>query len=344
MTDLKPSYLIHGDDHGAIGERRAGLRTLAEREGGAESVEALEGADATPAGAGRALAAMTLGLGWRVILVDGVERWKKAEVESELGPALANVGPETTIAFFAREEDRAKAPAALHEAVQKAGGQVVEQATVKVWELPKWVREQAATMGVELDLAAAKALVVLVGERQQRLLRELEKLALELDPPARADAPTRLDTQAIEGRAARSATQRAFVLADALLAGDSRAAVRSYVRLRGQGERLAGLAYLMASRLREGLAVAVRLQEGESRAQVKRSLRMPPRAADRFIEDVSRADVSRLREAVGALADLELNTRGGSQLPASRASEASLAEETVALRAIEACAAHLTAA
>jgi DNA polymerase III subunit delta len=345
LTDLlKPAYLIHGDDHGAIGERRAGLRTLAEREGGAESVEGLEGADGTPAGAGRALAAMTLGLGWRVILVEGVERWKKAEVESELGPALANMGPDTTIAFFAREEDRVKAPAALHDAVKQAGGQVVEQATVKVWDLPKWVREQAATMGIELDLPAAKALVGQVGERQQRLLRELEKLALELDPPVEPGAPRRLDAEAIEGRAARSATQRAFVLADALLAGDSRAAVRSYVRLRAQGERLSGLTYLMASRLREGLAVAVRLREGESRAQVKRSLRMPPRVAERFVEEVSRADVSRLREAVGVLADLELNTRGGSQLAASRASVASLEEETVALLAIEACAARLTAA
>jgi DNA polymerase III subunit delta len=344
MTELKPAYLIHGDDHGAIGERRAGLRALAEREGGAESVEALEGGEGTPAGAGRALAAMTLGLGWRVILVDGVERWKKTEVESELAPALANVGPDTTIAFFAREEDRARAPAGLHDAVKRAGGQVVEQATVKVWELPKWVREQAAALGIELDLAAAKALVGLVGERQQRLLRELEKLALEQDPPVTPRAARRLDVEAIEGRASRSATYRAFIIADALLAGDSRVAVRSYVRLRAQGERLSGLTYLMASRLREGLGVAVRLQAGESRAQVKRTLRMPPRAAERFMEDASRADVGRLQEAVGVLADLELNTRGGSQLPASRSSEASLSEETVALRAIEACAARLTAA
>ncbi len=37
-------------------------------------------------------------------------------------------------------------------------------------------------MGLSLDAAAAKALVAQVGERQQRLLRELEKLALEGDP------------------------------------------------------------------------------------------------------------------------------------------------------------------
>ena len=31
MAELKPAYLIHGDDHGAVAERRAGLRTLVER-------------------------------------------------------------------------------------------------------------------------------------------------------------------------------------------------------------------------------------------------------------------------------------------------------------------------
>ncbi len=50
---------------------------------------------------------------------------------------------------------------------------------VKPWELPKWVRAQATGIGLALDTEAAKALVAQVGERQQRLLRELEKLALE---------------------------------------------------------------------------------------------------------------------------------------------------------------------
>ena len=96
--------------------------------------------------------------------------------------------PDTTLALFAREEARAKAPAALHDAVKRAGGQIVAQMTVKPWELAKWAREQAARLGLSLDAAAAKALVAQVGERQQRLLRELEKLALEGDPRGGASA------------------------------------------------------------------------------------------------------------------------------------------------------------
>ncbi len=332
VAALKPAYLIHGDDHGAVAERRAGLRALAEREGASDSVEPLEGESATPEGVARALAAMTLAVGRRVILVDGVERWKQAEIEQALAPALAAMPQDTTVALFAREEGRTKAPAAVHEAVKRAGGQIVAQATVKPWELPKWARAQAARMGIELDMAAASALVGQVGERQQRLLRELEKLALELD----GEAPRRVSAEEIEARAAHSAQYRAYTLADALVAGDAGEATRAYVRLREQGERLAGLTYLMASRLRDALAVSLRLRAGESAAEVKRGLRMPPRAAERFVRDVTRTEPERLRVALGVLADLELDTRGGSPMPQARSRMSGLDEETLALRAIEA--------
>jgi DNA polymerase-3 subunit delta len=334
MPELKPVYLIHGDDHGAVAERRAGLRALSEsQEGGGASVELLEGEPATPAGVADALAAMTLALGRRVIIVEGVERWREDDVKKHLAAAVAQMPPDTTLALFAREEARAKAPAALHDAVKRAGGQIVAQLTVKPWELAKWAREQAARLGLSLDTAAAKALVAQVGERQQRLLRELEKLALEGDP---ADAaPRQIGVQEIEGRAAHSTEWRAYALADALVGQDGREAMLSYLRLRQQGERLSGLTYLMAQRLRDALAVALRLQAGESVAEVKRGLRMPPRAAERFVADVARSDVERLRAALAALADLELDTRGGAPLASSRTSLAGMGEDTIALHAIE---------
>jgi DNA polymerase III subunit delta len=272
---------------------------------------------------------MTLAIGRRVIVVEGVERWREVDVEQRLAPAMAAMPPETTLALFAREEGRAKAPAALHEAVKRAGGQVVAQMNVKPWELPKWAREQAARLGIALDAAAAKALVAQVGERQQRLLRELEKLSLEGDGAART-----VDAAEIESRAAHSAQWRAFALADALVGADARESTLSYLRLREQGERLSGLIYLMSQRLRDAVAVSQRLQDGESAATVKRGLRMPPRAAERFLADVQRSDPARLRSALGALADLELDSRGGAVLTADRSPLAALGEETLALAAI----------
>jgi len=349
MADLKPAYLIHGDDHGAVAERRAGLRTLAEGGLGASaSVELLEGDAATPGGVAVALAAMTLAIGRRVIMVEGVERWRQADVEKDLVAAIKQMPPDTTLALFAREEARAKAPAALHDAVKRAGGQVVAQMTVKPWELAKWVREQAARLGLSLDAAAAKALVAQVGERQQRLLRELEKLALEggsVDEDVDASGgggggggaakPRQIGVEEIERRAAHSTEWRAYGLADALVAGDGGEATLSYLRLRQQGERLSGLTYLMAQRLRDAVAVAARLQAGESVAEIKRGLRMPARAAERFVADVAKSDIERLRGALAALADLELDTRGGAPLTGSRTALTGLGEDTLALHAIE---------
>jgi DNA polymerase-3 subunit delta len=279
-------------------------------------------------------------VGRRVIIVEGVERWRQADVEQHLTSALAQMPPETTLALFAREEARAKAPAAIHDAVKRAGGQIVAQMTVKPWELAKWAREQAGRMSIELDAAAAKALVAQVGERQQRLLRELEKLALEGDASdsagATGAAPRRVSVEEIESRAAHSAEWRAYGLADALVGASGPEATLSYLRLRQQGERLSGLIYLMAQRLRDALAISLRLQAGDSVAEVKRGLRMPARAAERLVADVARSDPERLRAALAALADLELDSRGGAPLTASRTPLGALSEDTVAVAAISA--------
>lgn len=339
MSSLKPAYLIHGDDHGAIAERRSRLKALAEAQGDAASVEIVTGEDATPEAVALALATMTFAIGHRVIVVDGAERFKQSEVAERIAPAMAAMPPETTVAFFAREEGRSKAPDALHEAVKAVKGQIACEAQIKPWELAGWVREQAAKLGLSLDAFAAKTLVAQVGERQQRLLRELEKLALAADEQPTPQRPVKIGAEEIEQQAAHSTAWRAFSFADALVGADAGEATRAYVRLRAQGERISGLIYLMAQRLRDAEDVAERLAQGESPAQIKRTLRMPPRAAERFIADVERSEPERLRAALCRIADLELDTRGGAPVTGSRTSLSSLEEDTLALRAVLAIAA-----
>jgi DNA polymerase III subunit delta len=321
MPSFKSAYLVHGDDHGRIGERRRRLRAVAEGESGAQGVQVLEGDAATPEAAAAELSAMTLALGRRFIIVDGVERWK--EKLDGLEAALSTIPPETTIAFFAREDSRVKAPARLHEAVKKAGGDISAEASVKPWELPKWVRVRAHELGYELEDEAARILVRQVGERQQRLLRELEKLALAVDPGARVEAA------AIEELTAISAERKTWSLADALVASDARQAIRSYLALRAQGERVPGLLYWMSQRVRTAHEIAVALDAGQPAAQIKRTLRMPSRAADRLIADARSSGVDRLRTTIEEIADLELASRGGSAGGASEDTAAVLAIRTV---------------
>jgi DNA polymerase-3 subunit delta len=308
MPEFKPAYLIHGDDHGRIGERRASLRALAERESGSNGVECFEGDTSAPDVVAGALAAMTFAIGRRFLIVDGAERWKDAEIATHLLPALASIGEETTIAFFAREEGRFKVSAQLAKAVEKAGGSVAVERTMKARELPKWLQGEAARLGVTLDRDAAQALVAHVGERQQRLLRELEKLALELGEGARIGA------EEVDEVAAHSAEHQVWGLVDALVAGDGLAATRAYLELAAQGESVSRLVGLLARRVRDVLAIALRLEAGENAAQIKAGMKGSPWAIDRRIAEARRSDADRLSRALEALADLELATHGASEL------------------------------
>jgi DNA polymerase-3 subunit delta len=338
VSSLGPAYLIHGDDHGAVAERRMRLRAVAEADSDHTSIEMLEGSQADPAVAAQALAALQLGERRRVIVVDGVERWKLTAVEEHLAPAMSPMPPDTTLALFAYEDARTKAPASLHKAVKDAGGHVAREATLKPWELPKWVRAQAEHIGLALDSEASKVIVAQVGERRQRVLRELEKLAIEAGAGPEGSERRALSAEEVELRVAHSSQVQAYALADALVAGAPERAVRSYVRLRAQGERLPGLLYRMASRVREALVVAVRVERGESPSAIKRDLRMPSKAADRLIADARAAGEGRLRTALGVLADLEMHSRGGPLVRSAAPNAAALEEDTLALRAIEAIA------
>jgi DNA polymerase-3 subunit delta len=324
MPSFKPAYLIHGDDHGRIAERRARLRALAEAQSGAHGVELFEGDSATPEIVAAALNAMTFAIGRRFIIVDGVERWKEKELEPVLA-ALSKIDPDTTVALFAREEGRFKVAKAIHDAVRRVGGDVAEESAVKPWELPKWVVARAREHGLELDAEAARALVQHVGDRQQRLLRELEKLALGAD--ADPDRPAHLDAAEVEALSAASAERKAWSLADALLAGDAAAATRLYLTLRQQGERVPGLLYWIGQRIRNAHEVAAAVEAGQPPAQIKRGLRMPSKAADRLIADARRAGSERLRAGIVEIADLELASRGGGP--------GGVSEDTAMLRTIQ---------
>jgi DNA polymerase-3 subunit delta len=320
VPSFKPAYLIHGDDHGRIAERRRRLRSLAEGESGTQGVEVFEGEAATPEAVANALNALTFALGRRFIVVDGVERWTDKQLEP-LEAALTDLPPDTTVAFFAREDGRTKAPPKLHDAVKAAGGDIAAEQSVKPWELPKWVIARAKELGLQIEPDTARALIAHVGDRQQRLIRELEKLALYAGPGARVDSAM------VDELTARSAEHKAWSLADAIVAGDAEAATTLYLTLRSQGERLPSLLYWMSQRVRTAHEIATALEGGEPASQLKRRLRMPSKAADRLIADAGRSGSENLQRTIEQLADLELASRGGGSGGAG--------EDTVALLAIQ---------
>ena len=118
MAELKPIYLISGDDDAKIDAWRGRVRARAERELGPGGLEGFDGkVDGAGAVAG-ALAAMTFATGTRYLLAEPVEGWKADDV-AELEPSLQAMPPDTVLVLIAR----GKAPAKLAKAVEKAGGE-----------------------------------------------------------------------------------------------------------------------------------------------------------------------------------------------------------------------------
>ena len=291
---------------------------LALDQSGAGGLESFDASEAGPDEVAAALSAMTFAIGRRFLVVDGCEAWKEKEVEGSLAGALAALDEQTTVAFFACEDGRRKAPESLHAAVSAAGGAVQAEMSLKARELPRWAIGQATGLGIRLDGAAAQLLVAQVGDRQQRILRELEKLALEYGQGAE------IGVEEVEGSVAGSAELQVWSLVDAIVGRDPRLATSTYLELRSQGEDGGRLAGLIARRVREVLAIAERLESGTPPADAAAGLRMSPYAARRRVAEAREADAGNLRRALEALARLELAGRGASRLDF----------DTVALRTI----------
>jgi DNA polymerase III subunit delta len=300
VADLKPVYLISGDDDAKIDAWRGRVRARAERELGPGGLEQFDGkADGAPAVAD-ALAAMTFAEGTRYLLAEPVEGWKADEI-AELEPSLAAMPPDTVLVLIAR----GKAPAKLAKAVEKAGGEVREYGAPKPWELPKWVVARAREEGLTLDPEAAKQLIQVVGPRQQQLQREVEKLSIALHPAAHATAAD------VDELTAGEATAQAYELADSIVAADLPAVLALAEQLRAADERPGKLVYALVRRLRDVHRASVLLDAGMPEQKVGPELKMPPWAVKRTLAQARKADREVLERALEALAEFELESRGG---------------------------------
>ena len=168
---LLPVYLLIGSDRPKIVRALARLRARF----GDESVEHLAADSAT--GADAVAACNALGLfagaaGGRLVLVEGAEQWRKADVDA-VTAYLADPVPGAVLALIARAPLRSDA---LPKAVA-AAGQVLTYEAPKPRDLPAWVRGQFEARDASIDQDAARALVEIVGDDLAALATEADKLA-----------------------------------------------------------------------------------------------------------------------------------------------------------------------
>lgn len=304
MAEMKPLYLIAGNDESKIDATRARLRARAEGEGGSAALEVFEPGE----GRGmpdheallRALPAMSLMGTRRYLLADGVERWRERQLDPVLA-ALADLPPDLTLVLICRD----KAPAKLAKAVEAAAGEVHEFEAPRAREMPRVLVGEAQRLGFRLEPAAARLLVDRIGSNPLRLGNEIERLALW------AGEGGEVTVTDLEEMIADTSEMAIWSLSDALIEGDAAAALRIGERLIGQGENVTGMIYGLASRLRGACAAAAQLEEGIPPKQVESSLKMHPYAAKQLVNRLRDANLADLRMATETLADLELWCRGG---------------------------------
>jgi DNA polymerase III subunit delta len=303
VADLKPVYLVCGDDDAKIDAWRARLRRRAEEENGPGGLETFDARVSEPAEVVTALASLTFDPGIRYLLVDGADAWKAGQL-GPLETALADGPPDTVLVLLVR----GKPLKTLRDAVEKAGGDVADCAAPKPWELPKWAVERGRELGLQLDGEAAKELVARAGPSQQRLSRELEKLAIALHPAASAGA------EDVEELTAGDAAPQAYELADALVAGDLRATLSLAEELEAHGERAQKLVFPVVRRLREVHRAVALIESGMPEQKVAGALGGPPWLAKKTIARARKADRATLEHALEVFSELEVGLRGGGDL------------------------------
>src|SRR5215210_1954971 len=265
--EMKPAYLLCGDDAAKLSAALARLRSRAER-GGAGSLESFggEGGSAPDVEAiAGSIPAMSLTAERRYLLADGVEKWKAAQVKT-ITAALAQAPPEVTVVLIAR----GGAPKGLAEAVTKAGGEVLTYEVPKKRELPAWLVAAARERGFALAPQAARALIARVGESSVRLSSELDRLALW------AGDGGSIGVEEIEELTADDSEKAGWALGDAIVARDVETSVRTADELLDQGEAVTPMVYGMASRLRNAHLAASKMEAGVSPGQVEAELPMAP--------------------------------------------------------------------
>lgn len=299
---LKPAYLIAGEDGAKLDAALSRLRSRAEREGG--MLETFEGSGQAGPDVDALIGAMpaiSLMSERRYLLADSVHPWRASQVK-RLVEALGGIGDDLTLVLVCR----GKVPKGLAEAVEEIGGDVLRYEAPGRRQLPGWVVEAARARGFQLQPQAARALIQRVGEGTVRLSSELDRIALWAEPGARVDVDD------VEELTADASERKGWTLGDAIVDRDVGGAVAAADELLDQGEAITPMVYGMATRLRAAHMAAAALESGRPPKEVEASLPMAPYPSKLLVRAVGGTSPTELSEAIGAIADLEWWTRGGS--------------------------------
>jgi DNA polymerase-3 subunit delta len=302
---LKPAYLILGDDLPKVEHALKRLKTRIIDESGSDANISEFDASVHPAaeviGAANTLAFLG---GTRLVLVEQVQAWVKAEKEA-MAAYLQAPAPDACLALVA---DKLPATDPLRAATAKHGD-VLEYAAPKEAQLPQWlVKEAASRLGMELGVQEARLLVQRCGDNQSILLRELEKLDLYTDGRrVSADDIRLLGTPTYEASI--------FDLLDSLALGHGAAAFAAADELLAAGERTEMLFSRILRNFQNMSRVAAMKAEGMRLEAIQTELKMKPYPARKLAEQADRLGSEGIARRLSVLAETDARMKGMGTLP-----------------------------
>ena len=300
---LKPTYLIIGDDTPKIEMALKRLRARIVEESGSDlDVDDFQAAEHSPGEVVGAANTMTFLGGLRLVLVHGVEAWRKSQ-KQEIVEYLESPAPDACLVLLAKKMTPKDV---LRTAVDKSGD-VLEYKAPKPWEYPDWVMKQSRRLGMQVEKAEARLLVDRVGTDQQSILRELEKLS-----SYRGRAKVTADD--IKLLAARSAEASIFDLLDAVATGEAAQAFESIEELYFEGENPGGIFYRLLRHFQKLSRVVAMQEGGRPGEEIKENLGVHPFAAKKLLKQGKSFSPGSIREALGYLAETEVRMKGGGNL------------------------------
>ncbi len=294
-------YLLTGSDRP---KHLRALRRLRARFG-PEAVEQLSAESVT--GADAVAACNALGLfggheGGRLVIVDGVERWRKADVEA-VESYLGNPVEGAVLALYAESPLRG---AALVNLVEKHG-QVLDYNVPKASNLYRWVAGEFKRLDIKSDADAARALVEIVGDDTMALSSEILKLGAWAggEPIGRED---------VERLAAPARESAAWALTDAWGARDLPTLLEACELALERNKEPFLLAVSLASHVGRVRAAQALAEEGLGTRDVATRLKMKEFPARKALQHAERYSRNELDAALVRLADLDAAIKGASRL------------------------------
>ena len=317
---LKPVYLLTGSDRPKI--ERA-LRRLRDRFD-PDAFELLAGHETSGADAVAACNSLGLFGGDRLVVVEGVEKWKVEDAKAVAAYA-ADPTPGAVLALVAAE---LRKDAAIAKTVAKVGEVLVYDVDKK--KIVDWLVQQFAAHGVQADRDLCRSLAdAVVPEGQEPDLHHLANEVAKLATWANGEPMT---WDGVRDLVVPFGDVPSFALTDAWgsrdVAAVLAAAEASFEReasARDVAPRLVGAVARHLARLRECRGLVA---EGRSTQEIASRLKRHPYYVQKLVRQAEAFTDDELRDAAIRLAELDHALKGGSRLAGDLELERALVDVT----------------